>query len=76
MSEVKQNKLLVPFKELPYGTRFEYDERKHGSQTQVWVKIGRNLITNWNGYKHRDPNELWHFESDETPMDQLVFVVV
>lgn len=46
------NNGYAPFSKLCLGAKFQYDERKHGTQETIWVKIYPNLIAKW------DPNEI------------------
>lgn len=45
---VGRQQFYAPFDRLSLGVKFKYDEKKHGSQDRIWVKIYPNLIAEWN----------------------------
>ena len=66
------------FSDLCYGARFQYDERKHGEQHQVWVKIGHNTIAKWdraNIATRWSGQSICSFAEDDSGVDELVFIV-
>jgi hypothetical protein len=65
----------VPFSSLRLGARFQLDERIHGGQHKIWVKIGRNQIVEWED-KPFVGREQWPqpFNKDSSKTDELVFV--
>lgn len=73
------SRCYAPFSRLCLGARFQYDERTHGTQDRVWVKIGHNEIAEWdraNIATNWVGQQICSFSDSDDDVSELVFIVL